>query len=734
MHDDTNVSVQYQGNIKHPLFIPGARPIRTTERKSLHEIFARGQKPYSVYAERLRLKTGLQLVAGNFDGMGKSQAVLRKIASEKSHLKRLDDDVYQSLIQMKECNLAATKHRHGIRQFIQSITIEPIVLLFWTENGLRLWHELVCCNIAFLDATGSVVRKMPGCSRILYYELTIRNPIGGGSGVPIAAMLSSNQTVSVIGNFLQSFRDAEKRLYGFRNQVKPAVIKVDFAMALIMSLLRVFNQQDIAEYLKWCWHTMKLSESHKTIIHVCLGHLMKRVKGHCIKISKICKEIVMYTFSLIACASLLDDIAELFRDLCIVMCSPQQTEAFNASFCRLQTKIKLHESKALLDSLEGSDNVVVDENIVDDEPCRQTEEECANQCPTSPFLAWAGNIHASVLQAVKISKDKSCSNRFYCPAIIDKILHLYMPTLPLWSKVMFTSVQTSVKCRHQKQSDAPRMIDVPNTTGAQEQRFTIFKHLILSGRSTSRLDEFTAVLQELVEATEKEFVLNLLRKRPDKKKSNKRPVEEQWDKKQTQPPYLLNPKIGKYQQPAIKGIKNVNIQFNQKQRKSPCNANPDKLGTRHTRSTKQRAEHAENVDIKTTFELVKCTRTQLNNFVDRFCAMKNIGNSCWFNSAIQAFSATRIVGRLLECFSVHIDADDKTILQTVIVLDIFGHMQLKSPEPISEVTLRSCIEQYHKLFPGSHSQAGTQHDVHEFITNVLFDLFMTYDLLPTVTQ
>ena len=149
------------------------------------------------------------------------------------------------------------------------------------------------CHVAiavFLDATGSVVRKLRNCKRILYYELSVRNPIGSGCSISVAAMLSSDHTVTAVSHFLQSFRDAEKRIFGFRSVVNPVVAKVDFCMTLIMSLLVVFNKQDLHDYLTWSWETLHQSTEHttciRTIIHICLAHFMKCIKGLCVRFCK----------------------------------------------------------------------------------------------------------------------------------------------------------------------------------------------------------------------------------------------------------------------------------------------------------------------------------------------------------------------------------------------------------------------------------------------------------------
>ena len=50
------------------------------------------------------------------------------------------------------------------------------------------------------DATGSVIRKLKNCKRLLYYELSVQNPTGSGCSVPVAAMLPAEHTIRVIAN------------------------------------------------------------------------------------------------------------------------------------------------------------------------------------------------------------------------------------------------------------------------------------------------------------------------------------------------------------------------------------------------------------------------------------------------------------------------------------------------------------------------------------------------------
>ena len=154
-------------------------------------------------------------------------------------------------------------------------------------------------------------------------------------------MLANQHNVSVIQLFLQSFRDSEKKLYGFSHQIQQFNVRVDFSMALNLPVLQVFNGQKQSEYLVWCWEIVSGQancshfSSRKTLLNVCVAHFMKLIKTHCNKSLKSGLELIMYTFCLMAKCTTLTDIEEILFDLCIVLETEYQSNAFTISISRL---------------------------------------------------------------------------------------------------------------------------------------------------------------------------------------------------------------------------------------------------------------------------------------------------------------------------------------------------------------------------------------------------------------
>jgi len=76
-------------------------------------------------------KSGEQLLAGNFDEIGASDNVLSRISGESHQVGRLDKDVYSSWQKCKE-KFMLERNSPRIKDFIQSISIHPIIVHFWT--------------------------------------------------------------------------------------------------------------------------------------------------------------------------------------------------------------------------------------------------------------------------------------------------------------------------------------------------------------------------------------------------------------------------------------------------------------------------------------------------------------------------------------------------------------------------------------------------------------------------
>lgn len=208
-----NARVTYSHDVvMHHLGEQRARPIRGTEREHLKGIFSHGQKPFNEYLRRLGKKDPAHVVlAGNFDLIGTTKQVLHQVSHEAGTSRILDKDELTSLHLLKSKMETQTKNKK-VKGFIQLIAASPSFVFYWSEEGVRLWHDLCKKDVALIDATGNVVRSA-GKKRYLYYEVCIWNTVEGESPIPIMGMLSTVHTATVIRFWIAEFRRCEKLLF-----------------------------------------------------------------------------------------------------------------------------------------------------------------------------------------------------------------------------------------------------------------------------------------------------------------------------------------------------------------------------------------------------------------------------------------------------------------------------------------------------------------------------------------
>jgi len=148
--------------------------------------------------------------ANNYDAVGKSRNILRKIKSEGVIESLLSPDIDQAIFKLYERFQDEVNPDGKIHGAIQQISKYPCQIIVFTESSIRLFDTLMKHQNVVLswDATGSSIQEKQNSPRLLYYELSITLPgiVTQDSIIPITFMISDAHALANIIHWIQLFK------------------------------------------------------------------------------------------------------------------------------------------------------------------------------------------------------------------------------------------------------------------------------------------------------------------------------------------------------------------------------------------------------------------------------------------------------------------------------------------------------------------------------------------------
>ena len=270
--------------VKHATDERRSRQIRSSNRTiAKKEVLS--LTPSCLYNKKFSSLTLAELESGKRDKVGSSQHVLRKISSEGQRDQFPHLDLVMSLKVIDKEITESFGCKRNICGYIQRIVAKPFSVSFFTEEGVRIYHNFAKDQVLYLDATGTVI-SLKGTdyesNTSLYYALVVGHPKKGQPPVAVAELISTEHSVMAISHFLEDFRRHEALLYGHQNIVVPKYIIIDRSLVLLLSFLRVFNLETLSDYLHRCFRVANRcstsSDFNKCFVHACISHVMKSAK------------------------------------------------------------------------------------------------------------------------------------------------------------------------------------------------------------------------------------------------------------------------------------------------------------------------------------------------------------------------------------------------------------------------------------------------------------------------
>ena len=148
---------------------------------------------------------------------------------------------------------ASTIVGNHLNGYVQMLCHTPLMIHLHSEKQILLlkYLEKGCLTLHF-DATGSVIRKLDKFQKkILYYALSVKHPETRVSPIPLAEMISSEQTNVGISNFLNRWLYDVKKVTN--KLIVPNQIEVDYSWAMLHSVCCSFCKETLENYLNTCW-------------------------------------------------------------------------------------------------------------------------------------------------------------------------------------------------------------------------------------------------------------------------------------------------------------------------------------------------------------------------------------------------------------------------------------------------------------------------------------------------
>jgi hypothetical protein len=733
-------TITFTGEVRHHICSTGARPIRGVARQKLREQFQHGEKPFKTFVTASSDYDKNVLMAGNCDGVGRNPLVLRKIASESRQGNRLDKDLSCSLEKIKADMIGKHASNSNMPGFVQDIGSDPFFIHFYSRDSILLWANLAKEHVASMDATGKVVRpNIINGKKLLYYEISIPNPTKGGSTIPIAGVLTENQSQPMILHFLRRFQHAEKCVK--HKNVQPVMFNTDWGLAILLSLMTNYNGEDMPTYIDRCWKIVSGKGSErdmqKTVFHICLSHHMKLMKKLCLNYFKQDFTYGMYVISLLLNAYTLNEFEEIWQDITFILLSENLTEKVIQCSNVIKEKInRLNASrKEIYSEYLHAGPEEVDKIETGDKSYKEEERDVLSK--NSKFKARAREILNFVEKEVALDQSK-CSvkaqkNGRYSVQFIHNFMNKYMQTYPLWSNIMlgdlkrhstsyasYSTLMSKVKVTGEYRS----VLDPIRTTSCQEQSFSVLKHNFLRDQSNYRVDDFVGILACMyfsVQLKSSRTILMLkgrLKCSQDSLSSMDTVSERSVGQKPTSDRLQLQDSLSNRDRVSERSVGQkptsdrlqLREQWN-KPGKIPISGLPNKIGVFQQKPSKLlQAIRTKNTDrTSKDYDIFEAK--------NHYCGMPNIGNTCWFNALMQGLCPTTYVTNLFvrraNCL-IDIESDIRVMYQLQeSLIKVWTHMRYNCPIEVPKNRIE-CILRTGRL-TDAEFQKGEQCDPFEFL-------------------
>ena len=465
-----------------------------------------------MYYSRLRSTPHPELIAGNLS-RSLSKNILKVIASELKKSKQLHNNVVLELSLTQDIIRECDSHVN-IPGYIQVLQMNPFAVHLSTEVGVSVLvnHLRSKKKVAlYLDATGGVVRKIPGDNkRVFYYALTLPGAGRDAPPLPVCELLSNNHSVPPLAYWLLQFLHTLGKYTTHRvNQ-----IETDFSWALMQATLLAFNRESVDAYLARTYTIINRQKrwdeiKPTTILHLCSAHIIKAVSNTVSRKTDDpgLREFVTFVFARIQNTVSLQSGQEIFKHLCTVLLAEHVHPNVHQSLDFLQQLI----AKGNNPTLEDGDIDSESQSGWEEEEQKRAQTIVGRSPYTQRFQEAFQEAQATIGEAEE-DENGHQPNRYHCPEILKVLFSYYMGIFPLWSGAMLGDLRRYARDKTLDQDTSlcdtsSVSVQTRDTNCHVEAWFGIVKHSILSKKTTLRPAEFIRTMYSSLKGRYIEHIL-----------------------------------------------------------------------------------------------------------------------------------------------------------------------------------------------------------------------------------
>ena len=343
--------------------------------------------------------------------------------------------------------------------------------------------------IIFFDSTGSIHKDIPDQKKPFLYSLVFHDTIKHKI-LPLAEFISTAHDQITIGKYLSSIKSILEQ-----NKVaQPKIIVTDMSWALINSVLLIFNNCNILNYLNYCYliltqNKQELNQIIKVKYYLCSTHFFKNIKKKVKKldIPKDSRILFLFSIVLLQNAINLKQIDIYLKHIHNIFCNKFFDESVKQSIDYLHRELK---NKNLNDYDIEDARILPEQSIRDQEFETFLEESKVfidlnyedSIKNNSPFTKFYNEKLMYYAFEITINNPKNELNNVKENSLSNyelfRILWGELYLIPIWSGIMINNEKISYSIKSRLSNNAV------------ENYFSILKNKILNGikfLSTSEL-------------------------------------------------------------------------------------------------------------------------------------------------------------------------------------------------------------------------------------------------------